>query len=152
MIPITGRASSFLELLKSNLNPNQIQSIFCSSFFLCLQGQSELCGSYHLLQSCFSFFVSLPGQLEPFGIYHPLQSCISFFFLLHDQLNHSSVLLFFSLHGQPVITSLQYFENGQALFLMVFLFYPFPILSFSRPILSLSYFRSSVCFEFPISM
>ena len=32
--------------------PNQIQSIYCSSFFLCLQGQPELRGSYHLLQSC----------------------------------------------------------------------------------------------------
>ena len=35
---------------------------FCSSFFLCLQGQLELCGSYNLLQSCFSFFVRLHGQ------------------------------------------------------------------------------------------
>ena len=52
--------SSFLEFfffLNSNLNPNKIQiksqSFFCSSFFLCLQSQPELCGSYHLLQSCF---------------------------------------------------------------------------------------------------
>ena len=66
MVPITGRAGTFLEFLKlqsqSKLNPNQIQSIFCSpcflyllAFFLYLQGQSELCGSYHLLQSCFLF-------------------------------------------------------------------------------------------------
>ena len=33
---------------KSKSNPNQIQSIFSSSFFLCLQGQPELCGSYIL--------------------------------------------------------------------------------------------------------
>ena len=39
---------------QSKLNPNQIHFFFC---FLCLQGQPELCGSYHLLQSCFSFFV-----------------------------------------------------------------------------------------------
>ena len=55
--------------IKSNL-------FFSSSFFLCLQGQPELCGSYHLLQSCFSFFVRLHGQ--PFGSYHLLQSCFSF--------------------------------------------------------------------------
>ena len=59
MVLITGRAGTFLEFLKlqsqSKLNPNQIQSIFCSPFFLYLQGQSELCGSYHLLQSCFLF-------------------------------------------------------------------------------------------------
>ena len=42
----------------------------CSSFFLYLHGQPELCGSYHLLQSCFSFFVCLYGQTEPFGSYH----------------------------------------------------------------------------------
>ena len=52
--------------IKSISNPNQIQSFFCSSFFLCLQGQLELCGSYYLLQSCFSFFVRLHGQTEPF--------------------------------------------------------------------------------------
>ena len=58
-----------------------------SSFFLCLQGQNEMCvpsspvllfllhpspepfGSYHLLQSCFSFFVRLHGQPESFGSY-----------------------------------------------------------------------------------
>ena len=91
MVPITGRAGSFLEFLKlqsqSKLNPNQIKSnpFFCSSFFHCLQGQSELCGSYHLLQSCFSFFVCLHGQLEPFGSYHLLQSCFSFFVHLHGQ-------------------------------------------------------------------
>ena len=59
--------------------------MFCSSFFLCLQGQSELCGSYHLLQSCFSFFIRLHGQLQPFGSYHLLQSCFSFFVRLHGQ-------------------------------------------------------------------
>ena len=36
-------------------DPNPIQSIFCTSFVLCFQGQSELCGSYHLHQCCFSF-------------------------------------------------------------------------------------------------
>ena len=65
--------------IKSKSNPNH----FCSSFFLCLQGQPELCGSYHLLQSCFSFFVHLHG--EPFSSYHILQSCFSFFIRLHGQ-------------------------------------------------------------------
>ena len=64
MVPITGRAGSFLEYKKiqfqSKLNPIH----FGSSYFFCLQGQSELCGSYHLLQSCFSFFICLHGQLE----------------------------------------------------------------------------------------
>ena len=36
----------------------------CSSFFLCLLGQPELCGSYHLLQSCFSFHVVSMAKLS----------------------------------------------------------------------------------------
>ena len=77
MVPITGPARSFLEILKSPMSI-QIKSIpFLSSFFLCLQGQPELCGSYHLLQSCFSFFIHLHGQPELFGCYHLLQSCFS---------------------------------------------------------------------------
>ena len=39
-----------LVLVLVNLQ-NHIQSIFCSSFFLCLQGQSELYGSYHPFSS-----------------------------------------------------------------------------------------------------
>ena len=35
--------------IKSKSNP----FLFCSSVFLSLQGQPDLCGSYHLLQSCF---------------------------------------------------------------------------------------------------
>ena len=42
--------------IKSKSNPNQIHS---TSFILCFQGQPELCGSYHLHQSCFSFSVSM---------------------------------------------------------------------------------------------
>ena len=84
IVPITGRAGSFLELKKNPISI-QIKSIFCSSFFLCLQGQFELCGSYHLLQSCFSFFVRLHGQTEPFGSCIILQSCSSFFFCFHGQ-------------------------------------------------------------------
>ena len=53
--------------IKSKSNANQIKSIFYSSFFLCFQGQPELCGNYHLIQSSFSFFVRLHGQPEPFG-------------------------------------------------------------------------------------
>ena len=54
-------------------NKYKIKSIsLCSSFFLCLQGQPELCGIYlelcggiyHLLQSCFSFIVRLHGQMS----------------------------------------------------------------------------------------
>ena len=59
---------------------------FCSSFFLCLQGQPELCGSCRFLQSCFSFFVRLHGQPEPFGSCIILQSSSSFFVRLHGQL------------------------------------------------------------------
>ena len=62
MVPITGRASTFLEIfVNSHLNPNQIQFhfFFCTSFLFCFQGQPELCGSYHLHQSCFSFSVSM---------------------------------------------------------------------------------------------
>ena len=64
LVPITGRAGSFLELKKIQFQSKSNLIHFCSSFFFCLQGQSELCGSYHLLQSCFSFFVRLHGQLE----------------------------------------------------------------------------------------
>ena len=83
MIPITGRASSFLEILnlwsQSKLNPNPIYFFL---FFLPLS--PELCGCYHFLQSCCSFFVLLHGQPEPFGN-HLLQSCFSFFIHLHGQ-------------------------------------------------------------------
>ena len=58
MVPITGRASTFLELFV-NSKSKSIHSIFCTSFILCFQGQPELCGSYHLHQSCFSFSVSM---------------------------------------------------------------------------------------------
>ena len=92
MVPITGRAGSFLEfkkiLFQSKLNPIH----FCSFFFLCLQDQSELCGSYHLLQSCFFLFVLLManlspshGQLELFGSCIIFQFCSSFFLCLHGQ-------------------------------------------------------------------
>ena len=80
--PLQGEQAHSLKIfenskIKSKSNPNQIHSFFCSSFFLCLQGQPELCGSYHLLQSCFSFFVRLHGQTEPFGSCIILQSCSS---------------------------------------------------------------------------
>ena len=45
--------------IKSKSNPNPIHYIFCTSFILCFQGQPELCGSYHLHQSCFAFSVSM---------------------------------------------------------------------------------------------
>ena len=48
--------------IKSKSNPNPIHSIFCTSFILCFQGQPELCGSYHLHQSCFSFSVFMTNQ------------------------------------------------------------------------------------------
>ena len=107
---------SFLELKKIPISI--LQSIFCSSFFLCLQGQSELCGSYHLLQSWFSFFVRLHGQLEPFGSYHLLQSCFSFLIHLHGQ---SCSSFFFCLHGQPEVllvttcSSLRFLSNNTSL-------------------------------------
>ena len=74
-----------------------IQSIFCSSFFLCLHGQSELCGSYHLLQSCSSFFVRLHGQLQLFGNYHLLQSSFSFFVVYMAKLSRLVAASFSSL-------------------------------------------------------
>ena len=134
MVPITGRASSFIEFLKlqsqSKLNSNPFFALLSS----CLQGQSELCGSYHLLQSCFSFFVRLHGNLSHLVAY---QSCFSFLVHLHGQTEPfcSCIIL-----GQPevfasdhllqskfslqliFITSLQSFESGQALFLVVFSF------------------------------
>ena len=61
-------------------NKFKIKSIsLCSSFFLCLQSQPELCSIYHLLQSCFSFFFGLHGILEQFG--NTIFSRLVFFFL-----------------------------------------------------------------------
>ena len=81
--------SSFLEKKCVFENKYKIKSIsLCSSFFLCLQGQPELCGIYHLLQSSFSFIVLLHGQPEQFSRSIILQFCCS---------------IFFSLHGQPVL-------------------------------------------------
>ena len=73
------------------------------------QGQHELWGSYHLLQSWFSFFVHLHGQTEPFSSYHLLQSWFSFFVRLRGQpepfgsciILQSCSSFFFCLHGQP---------------------------------------------------
>ena len=139
--PLQGERAHSLNFLKlqsqSKLNPNPIQSILCSSFFLCLKGQSELCGSYHSLVLLF-FFPPSPRQLELFGSYYLLQSCFSFFVHLHGQTEPfgscnilQSCSSFFCLHGQPEvfvtlqlisITSLQSFESGQALFLVIFCF------------------------------
>ena len=129
---------------------------FCSFSFLSLQGQPELCGSYHLFQSCFSFFVRLHGRHEPFGVatifsslallffLHPLhsqpqpfgsciilQSCSSFFFRLHGQPELrplSPVLVFSPTHFHHLVQS---FESGQALFLFLTTFC-FPLVVFSR--------------------
>ena len=115
MVPIIGRAGTFLEFVKlqsqSKLNLNQIQSVFCSPIFLYLQGQSELCGSYHLLQSCFLFssvsmanlsclvatiFSSLAFIFS--SVYMAKPSCliaVSFSSLAH--------LFFFCLYGQSEV-------------------------------------------------
>ena len=66
LVPITGQASSSLEFVFVFENSNLNQIKYCSSFLLCLQGQPELCGRYHLLQSCFSFF---PSHIFNFCIY-----------------------------------------------------------------------------------
>ena len=144
MVPITGRAGSFLELKKiqfqSKLNPINfsllsssvskanlscvvatILSSLAFPFSSISMANLSVC-SYHLLQSCFSFFIRLHDQTEPFGSCIILQSCSSFFFCLHGQpevfvSDHFSSLCFLSNN-----TSLQYFESGQALLLMVFCF------------------------------
>ena len=72
--------------IKSKSNPNQIHSFFCSSFFLCLQGQPELCGSYHILQSCFSSSSVSMANLShlvaaSFSSLALLSSSVSFFLL-----------------------------------------------------------------------
>ena len=74
-------------------------------FFLPLSPRpTELCGSYHLLQSCFSFFIHLHGQPEPFGSYHLLQPCSSFFFRLHGQpSDHLRGLLFLTTFSFPLV-------------------------------------------------
>ena len=82
MVPITGRASSFLEknvFLKTNIKLNPFLYALLSS------SVSRANRIYHLLQSCFSFIVRLHGQPEQFGRSIILQFCCSIF----------------SLHGQP---------------------------------------------------
>ena len=99
MVPFTGRVSSFLNFfcflelqcqskLQIQIKKNLFLFFFAllSSFFLCLLGQPELCGSYHILQSCFSFFVCFHGLPELCGNCIILRSCSSFFFRLHGQL------------------------------------------------------------------
>ena len=138
MVPITGRASSFLEekkmFLKSNLS--QIHSFFCSSFFLCLQGQPELCGCYHLLQSCFSFYVRLHGQPELFELSDHLL-CLRF-------LSNS----FSSHHFNLLRVARRCFSwssvTDDLFFSSIIFFVLLHALSFSRPILSLSLLCSSV--------
>ena len=71
--PLQGERAHCLKKKKVfDTNLNSIQSFFCSSFFLHLQGQPELCHCYHLLQSCFSFYVRLHGKLELFASDHLL--------------------------------------------------------------------------------
>ena len=138
--------------IKSKLN----SFFFCSSFFLRLQGQPELCGCYHLLQSCFSFYVLLHANL----------SCLLATTLYRDAVHRyrdavhryrDTVHRYRDISLQLIfITSLQSFESGLALILVNYLlllttfsssscsyFCSFS-LSFSRLILNLSLLRSSV--------
>ena len=121
MVPITGRASSFLKkncFLKlqsqSKLNPNQIQITYIPFLLFFLHPLSPgPCGNYYLLQSCFSFFVRLHGQPELFDSYHLLQSCFSFFVRLHGHpepfgsciILQSCSSFFFRHHGQPELSA-----------------------------------------------
>ena len=102
-------------------------------------------------KSCFSFFVHLHGQPEPFGSCIILQSCSSFFFCLHGQpeLFASNHLLqsYVSLH-LIVVTSLQSFESGQALFLVVFCFLIFCVLSSAFPLSFISEALFALSFPF----
>ena len=156
MVPIAGRASSFLEtflFFKTHISIQiKSKSNFCSSFFLCLQGRPELCGSY-LLQSCCSFFDHLHGQPEPFRSYYLVQTCSSFFTYLHGLVaasfsclallscSHHHASVFWEWPG-AVSSSLPFmttFSFPLVVFLVILL-----ALSFSRPVLSLSFFSSSV--------
>ena len=97
-----------------------------------LHGQPEPFGSCIILQSCSSFFFGLHGQPELFASEHLLQSWVSLQLI--------------------VVTSLQSFESGQALFLVVLIFasYPqpfFPLSSVTEALFALSLFLSE-CFFF----
>ena len=115
----------------------------CSSFFLCLQGQPELCGSYHLLQSCFSFFVDSMDKLS--RSVATIFSSLAFPSSSVSMANLSRLVAVSSLSflsNSFFITSFQSFESGLVLFLVVFRF--LLALSFSRLIFSLSFPTSSV--------
>ena len=85
MVPI--QVSELIpSLSQSKLNPNQIHS-FIASFFLCLQGQPELCASYHLIHSGFSFVMA--------NLSHFIAASFSSFTLLSSSIsmaNWSSLL------------------------------------------------------------
>ena len=136
MVPITGRASSFLEFLKlqsqSKLNPIHFLLFFLpqanlscevatiSSSLAFLSSSVSMVNLSRLVATIFSslaFLRRLHGQTEPFGSCIILQSCSSFFFCLHGQPElFASDHLLQSLSLQLIfITSLQSFESGQAL-------------------------------------
>ena len=82
-----------------------------------------------ILQSCSSFFFCLNGQPELFASDHLLQSKVSIQLI--------------------VVTSLQSFESGQVLFLVVFCFLIFA--SYPQPFFPLSSVSEALFFKFPIS-
>ena len=78
-----------------------------------------------------SFFFCLQGQPELFASVHLLQSYVSLELI--------------------VVTSLQSFESGQVLFVVVFYLFIFIFISYHQPFFPLFFsIRSSVCFKFLI--
>ena len=154
MVPITGRASSFLEIktpisiqIKSKSYPIQ----FLLFLLPLLQGQPELCGSYHLLQSCFSFFVRLHGRLVA-TIFSSLALLSSSISTANLATNFSSLSFLsnslswhhFNLLGVARRCFLWSSVSVDLLFSSCSFWVILLALSYSRPILSLSFICSSV--------
>ena len=129
---------------------SQSTFLFCSSFFFCLQGQPEQCGSYHFLQSC--FLSSWPTNrlvAESFSHLLLLSSSVS-----TDNLScllattFSSLSFFSNSFSSPRFNLLRVARrcfswssaSGDPFFPLILLL----ALSFSRLILSLSFLCSSV--------
>ena len=69
--------NSFSIQIQFKSNSNQIHSFFGLLSSSVSKGQPELCGYYHLLQSCSSFFFRIHGQPELYARDHLLSNSFS---------------------------------------------------------------------------
>ena len=146
MVPITGRAGTFLEFSKlqsqSKLNPNQVQSIFFALLYSSVSKANLSCVVATIFPSLAFFF--RPSPRTTCRLVATIFSSLAFISssvymaklsrLIAASFSSPAHLFFFSLHGQPQVfvsdLSLSshfhhlasIFESDQALFLVVLCF------------------------------